>query len=285
MSGPSSERLAEAVSAQRPETIPAAARERAVALLAGALAAGAAAPPPPPLAAVLNSLGSPPRCSIWSSGEATGATYAAYLNAAALLGSGAPFDARLAAAIVAPACVAAAELAEVPGSDLLCGVAVGIEVALQLAEALGTRHEERGFSLLGSAGRVGAALGAARTLSLSPAAVLATTGFAATQAAGPLRGAGTAARALLGGKAAADALEAALYCRAGLIGPREPLEGRRGLFALELAGDASAIDGALGERWLLSAAAAADAPAPVAAAAAELLVGGSLATLLARAQG
>jgi 2-methylcitrate dehydratase PrpD len=44
--------------------------------------------------------------------------------------------------------------------------------------------------------------------------------------------AGTDAGPLQAGKAAFNAVEAALLARAGFTGPAEPLDGRRGLFAL-----------------------------------------------------
>jgi 2-methylcitrate dehydratase PrpD len=266
------------------EALPDAAVDRSAALLASTLAAAVGASPPPALAAVLLALGAPRQATILGSGEQTGAVYAAYLNAATVVDPGAPFDARLAACLVVPACVAAAELDGRTGNDLLAGVAAGIEVSLRLAEALGPRHEERGFSLLGSAGRVGAGLAAARTLGLSADAALATIGFAATQGAGPLRGATSEVRALLGAKAAADGLEAALFCGAGLIGPPEPLEGRRGLFVLELAGDPELLDEGLGSRWRLAELPSYAAPPAVMAAAEALSGDGTVAALLAAAR-
>jgi 2-methylcitrate dehydratase PrpD len=57
-------------------------------------------------------------------------------------------------------------------------------------------------------------------------------GVCATQAAGLRAAAGTDAGPLQAGKAAFNAVEAALLARAGFTGPAEPLDGRRGLFAL-----------------------------------------------------
>jgi 2-methylcitrate dehydratase PrpD len=59
-----------------------------------------------------------------------------------------------------------------------------------------------------------------------------TVGVCATQAAGLRAAVGTEAGPLQAGKAAFNAVEAALLAREGFTGPAEPLDGRRGLFAL-----------------------------------------------------
>jgi len=57
-------------------------------------------------------------------------------------------------------------------------------------------------------------------------------GICATQAAGLRAAAGADAFPLQVGKAAFNGVEAAGLARAGLTAPAEPLDGRRGLFAL-----------------------------------------------------
>lgn len=87
-----------------------------------------------------------------------------------------------------------------------------------------------------SSGTVAAAIGASVTagllLGLTPAQLRAALGIAATQAAGLAAAEATPAFALEVGKAAFNGVEAALLARAGLTAPHEPLDGRRGLFAL-----------------------------------------------------
>jgi hypothetical protein len=87
-----------------------------------------------------------------------------------------------------------------------------------------------------SAGTVAAVVGAGVTsgllLGLSEPQLRAAVGICATQAAGLRAAAGTDAFALQVGKAAFNGVEAALLARAGLTAPAEPLDGRRGLFAL-----------------------------------------------------
>ena len=59
-----------------------------------------------------------------------------------------------------------------------------------------------------------------------------TLGLCATQACGPAVSAGTDAEPLQLGKAAANAVEAALLAGCGFTSSAEPLEGRRGMFAV-----------------------------------------------------
>jgi MmgE/PrpD N-terminal domain len=87
-----------------------------------------------------------------------------------------------------------------------------------------------------SSGTVAAAVGAAVTagllLGLPEGQLRAAIGICATQATGLRAAEGTDAFPLQVGKAAFNGVEAALLARAGLTAPAEPLDGRRGLFAL-----------------------------------------------------
>lgn len=87
-----------------------------------------------------------------------------------------------------------------------------------------------------SSGCVAAVIGAGVTagllLGLPEPRLRAAIGICATQAAGLRAAEGTDAFPLQVGKAAFNAVEAALLAQAGLTAPAEPLDGRRGLFAL-----------------------------------------------------
>ena len=265
--------LADFASSASLEILPAPVLDRSSALLAAILEAARAQLAPGPLASVLSSLDSPPECTVFGSREKLGGTYAAFLNGSAAHRSpvGGAFSAERAAEAVVPACVAAAEIGRRSGADLLFGVAVGLECALRLAAKLGPGHEARGFQLLGSAGRLGAALGASRTLGHDLPQTIAAIGFASTESGGPLRAAAQGGAALLSGKAAADGLEAALLAGAGLIGPSAPIEGRRGLFALEAADGAMDPLADLGTVWLLADEPLVGAPEPLVVAALALV--------------
>jgi MmgE/PrpD N-terminal domain len=87
-----------------------------------------------------------------------------------------------------------------------------------------------------SAGTVAAAIGAGVTagllLGLTGPRLRAAVGICATQAAGLRSAQRTDAFPLQVGKAAFNGVEAALLAQAGFTAPAEPLDGRRGLFAL-----------------------------------------------------
>jgi 2-methylcitrate dehydratase PrpD len=87
-----------------------------------------------------------------------------------------------------------------------------------------------------SPGTVAAVIGAGVTagllLGLTQPELRAAVGICATQACGLAAAAGTPAFALQVGKSAFNGVEAARLARAGLTAPDEPLDGRRGLFAL-----------------------------------------------------
>lgn len=87
-----------------------------------------------------------------------------------------------------------------------------------------------------SSGCVAAVIGAGVTagllLGLPEPRLRAAIGICATQAAGLRAAEGTDAFPLQVGKAAFNGVEAALLAQAGLTAPAEPLDGRRGLFAL-----------------------------------------------------
>jgi 2-methylcitrate dehydratase PrpD len=182
-----------------------------------------------------------------------GAGYGALLNAAAAQVTpegGARSVERQISDVVAAAAIAVAEFADVEAADLLVGVVAGLEAAARIADALGERHSERGWRVAGTAGRVGAAVAASRTLGRSSEDHLAAIAFAATQAAGFAIGSGVSVPALVAGRAANDGVESAVVAAVGLIGDPLPLEGRRGLLALVSEGaDATKLATDLGVIW------------------------------------
>lgn len=119
--------------------------------------------------------------------------------------------------------------------SLPSGVTVTAAVAAGMSAAAVT---ETGLADWGgwSSGTVAAVIGAGVTagllLGLTEPQLRATISICATQAAGLAAAEATQAFALQVGKAAFNGVEAALLARAGLTAPAEPLDGRRGLFAL-----------------------------------------------------
>jgi 2-methylcitrate dehydratase PrpD len=115
------------------------------------------------------------------------------------------------------------------------GAAVTTAIAAGMSAAAIT---EAGLADWGgwSPGTVAAVIGAGVTagllLGLTEPQLRAALGICATQAAGLAAAEGTQAFALQVGKAAFNGVEAAVLARAGFTAPAEPLDGRRGLFAL-----------------------------------------------------
>jgi 2-methylcitrate dehydratase PrpD len=195
---------------------------------------------------VVGRLGSAPEAGVVGRPERLAAPDAAFVNASAARAGGA----QAGTAVVALAALAAAEAAGADGPATMRGIVLGLEVAARVEAALGASHRARGYDTAGTAGRVGAAAAVAAVLGLDAAGVHSAFGYAATTANGLAAAAPPAVSALIAGLAAADGIRSARYARAGLIGPPEPLEGRRGLLALESDdGDPSCLVDGLGARW------------------------------------
>ncbi len=129
---------------------------------------------------------------------------------------------------------AAVALADRPGSApaeaaVTAAIAAGLGAAAIIESGL---DDWGGWSSGTVAAAIGAGLTAGLLLGLAEHQLRAAIGICATQAAGLHAAAGTDAFALQVGKAAFNGVEAALLARAGLTAPGEPLDGRRGLFAL-----------------------------------------------------
>jgi len=117
------------------------------------------------------------------------------------------------------------------GDDCLAAVTAGLEAAAIVEEGL-DGVAGPGWSVPTVAAGIGAGLAAGLMLGLPDAELRNALGVCATQAAGLRAAAGTDAGPLQAGKAAFNAVEAAQLAQAGFTGAAEPLDGRRGLFAL-----------------------------------------------------
>ena len=124
-------------------------------------------------------------------------------------------------------------------ADPPAGIPAGMTVPAAIAAGMSAATVvESGLADWGawSSGTVGAAIGASVTagllLGLTQPQLRSALGICATQAAGLVAAEATPAFALQVGKAAFNGVEAALLARSGLTAPDDPLDGRRGLFAL-----------------------------------------------------
>src|SRR5580704_10590093 len=117
------------------------------------------------------------------------------------------------------------------GDDCLAAVAAGLEAAAVVESGL-DGVAGSGWSVPTVAAGIGAGLAAGMMLGLPEDQLRNALGICATQAAGLRAAAGTDAGPIQAGKAAFNAVEAALLAREGFTGAAEPLDGQRGLFAL-----------------------------------------------------
>jgi MmgE/PrpD N-terminal domain len=116
-----------------------------------------------------------------------------------------------------------------PGMTVRAAVDAGMSAAALVETGL---DDWGGWSPGTVAATIGAGVTAGLLLGLTGPRLRAAIGIGATQASGLAAAEGTQALALQVGKAAFNGVEAALLARAGLTAPAEPLDGRRGLFAL-----------------------------------------------------
>ena len=153
----------------------------------------------------------------------SGPALTAWVTGAAAFAAPAPDDPTVAMVV----CAAARAL----GDDCLAAVTAGLAAAAVVESGL-NGVTSPGWSVPVVAAGVGAGLAAGVMLGLPEDQLRSALGVCATQAAGLSAAAGTDAGPLQAGKAAFNAVEAALLARAGFTGATEPLDGRRGLFAL-----------------------------------------------------
>jgi len=133
--------------------------------------------------------------------------------------------------VVVPAALAVAEEQGASGSDLLCALVVGYELAARAGVAVGaTRHMLRGFYPTGTGCVFGAAAAAAKLLQLDAGTLAYAFGIAGSFASGIVEYAqsGGTVKWLHAGRAAEGGVTAAYLARNGLTGPPTVLEGRFG---------------------------------------------------------
>ncbi len=132
---------------------------------------------------------------------------------------------------VVPAAIAAGEMVNASGADVLAAIVSGYEVACRLAVALPAgEHYQRGFHPTATCGAFGAAAAAARVFGLSADGVASALGIALSQSAGRLQflvnGAWT--KRFQVGWSSMAGLSAATLAREGFKGASEAIEGKHG---------------------------------------------------------
>ena len=136
------------------------------------------------------------------------------------------------------------------GIDLLAAHALGYELATRASNALYPEHYDAGWHMTGTTGALASATVAIRLLGLEGVTATHCLSIAATQAAGHREQFGTMTKPFHAGHAAQAGVWAGLLAAGGFTGAPDPLQGRRGMFAVMSSASTAAdlVDG-LGERW------------------------------------
>jgi 2-methylcitrate dehydratase PrpD len=153
---------------------------------------------------------------------------------------------------VAPALLALCERVHASGEALVHALAIGIEIACRLGNAVTPAHYVRGWHITSTCGGVGAAAACAKLLDLSAGQTRMALGLAANQACGLVESLGSMAKSVSVGSAARNGLFCALLAQRGYTAAPHTLEGARGfipVFGVDPEPEAL-VDG-LGERWEL----------------------------------
>lgn len=166
--------------------------------------------------------------------------------------------ARIDATPEAPVLAAVITIGDATGASeqaMAQAVAIGIEAAARLLAAVDSSEFRARWNVASAIGIIGAVLAAARLYGLDATRARHALGVAATQSAGLAHNAAqaavTAMAALETGKAAADAIEAALIAKHGFTSAPASIDGRRGLAALmAYRFDAAAIVDGIGTHWV-----------------------------------
>jgi hypothetical protein len=135
--------------------------------------------------------------------------------------------------------------------DVAAAAAVGIEAAARVLAAVDSDEFRARWNVVSAVGVLGAALAVARLHKLDRTRTRHALGIAATQAAGLARNHGSTMAAIETGKAAADAIEAALLAKHGFTSAPASIDGRRGFAALmAYRFDSASITEGLGSHWV-----------------------------------
>jgi 2-methylcitrate dehydratase PrpD len=253
------EQLAGAVARGRERKLPQAVRETCARLLIDIAGLCVAARREPYVQACLASWEAGGRCTAIGHERALDAAGAAFVNGTAAHGEdfddtfeGGPVHA---GAVIVPALLAVAERDALAGSDLLYGIAVGVEVTCRASLVAPKRIHKAGFHPTAVLGAMGAAAGVAAALGFDAKAFASAQGIAGSMASGIIEylAEGTSTKRMHPGWAAQAGLRAAALARAGFDGPRTVWEGAHGF----LHGFANTNEGAweelladFGVRWV-----------------------------------
>jgi len=154
---------------------------------------------------------------------------------------------------IVPAAVAAAEMVNASGRDLIAAVVAGYEIQIRLSMALVPReHYDRGFHPTATCGVFAAAAAAAKLFGLGADGIRSAFGLALSQSAGTMQflADGSWTKRSHVGQAAQNGLICAALAAEGYKGPDDAFEGRWGFFhAYAPNPEPAKATAGLGETW------------------------------------
>lgn len=157
--------------------------------------------------------------------------------------------------VLMPALLAAAQVRNLSGDDVLRGLAVGSELTCRLALVAPTAIHRAGFHPTAICGAFGAALGVATALRLTEAQTVSALGIVGSFASGIIEylAEGTWTKRMHPGWAASAGWRAARMAENGFLGPRTVFEGEHGAFHAfsvpQIERDYSHLADGWGETW------------------------------------
>lgn len=162
-----------------------------------------------------------------------------------------------ASASALPTALSVANHRHLPGSDLVLGYLIAVEVSGRIGAAANSGLHAQGFHPTGVVGAFGSAVAAARMEGLNAEGITSAQGFVGSLASGSMEflATGASTKRVHPGWAAVSGITAAAFARHGFESPPEIYEGRYGMYALHTPlghqVDLSKATAALGDRWEL----------------------------------
>ncbi|UTW55166.1 MmgE/PrpD family protein [Kordiimonas sp. SCSIO 12610] len=142
-----------------------------------------------------------------------------------------------ATAVLAPALLALADQEKLSGTQLLDAYIVGLQMIGRVGQGVNPYHRARGWHATATVGAVGSAAGCARLLRLNPEETAHAISLATSLAGGFMSQFGTMTKPLHSGLAAAGAVQAALFAKAGITAGTDTLHGTTGMGTLMVGQD------------------------------------------------
>ncbi len=153
---------------------------------------------------------------------------------------------------VIPAALAAAQMHDRSGDDLVDAALIGAEASVRIGLWLGRSHYQSGFHQTATAGAFGACIAAARLSGLSPLQTAHALAITASRAAGLKAQFGSMTKPYHAGMSAQTGIETTILAKAGFSAQLQSLDGENG-FGQTHAGQAN-LDAfeMLGQHWLMT---------------------------------